>query len=131
MTSLSLSPQVNVEGQQGERVTEAQVAHVENEIAVRAANIVRAAEALSKLVSDIKESLILNDFSTINEVTSQRIEELQQQTSQQQRELVEVYASMSKEMREPTNQLTEDSGGQSNTTMTSNITSNITTTNVV
>ena len=106
-------PQVNTE-EQGERVTEAQVAHVENEIAVRAANIVRAAEALSKLVSDIKESLILNDFSTINEVTSQKIEELQKQTSQQQRELAEVYASVSKEMREPTNQLTEDS----NTTMT-------------
>lgn len=36
----------------------------------------RSAEALSKLVSDLKENLILNDFSTINETTSRRIDEL-------------------------------------------------------
>ena len=82
---------------QGERVTQAQVAHVENEVAVRAANIVRAAEALSKLVSDIKENLILNDFSSINELTSQRMEELRRLTEEQKRELADLYASVSKE----------------------------------
>ena len=77
-----------------DRVTEAQVSHVENEVVVRAANIVRAAEALSKLASDLKEMLILNDFSSINEITSQRTEELQKLSTLQKRDLEELYASM-------------------------------------
>ncbi len=94
---------------QNERVTQAQVAHVENEVAVRAANIVRAAEALSKLVSDLKENLILNDFSTINEITSQRMEELERLTDKERKELTELYASVSKENgssdRQPNNKV--------------------------
>ena len=103
--------QVNLDDQT-ERVTEAQVSHVENEVAVRAANIVRAAEALSKLVSDIKESLILNDFSTINDITAQRVEELEKLTAEQRRELVELYASVSKEMKEPPSEQPDSSTGQ-------------------
>ena len=37
------------------------------EIQVRSANMVRAAESLLKLVSDIKQYLILNDFPSVNE----------------------------------------------------------------
>ncbi|XP_013395678.1 mediator of RNA polymerase II transcription subunit 22 [Lingula anatina] len=37
------------------------------EMQVRAANIVRAGESLMKLVSDIKQFLILNDFTSVNE----------------------------------------------------------------
>ncbi|KAM7346623.1 mediator complex subunit 22 [Cochliomyia hominivorax] len=37
------------------------------EMQVRAANIVRAGESLIKLVSDIKQYLILNDFHSVNE----------------------------------------------------------------
>lgn len=37
------------------------------EMHVRAANIVRAGESLMKLVSDIKQYLILNDFPSVNE----------------------------------------------------------------
>ncbi|XP_052869431.1 mediator of RNA polymerase II transcription subunit 22 [Anopheles cruzii] len=37
------------------------------ETQVRAANIVRAGESLMKLVSDIKQYLILNDFHSVNE----------------------------------------------------------------
>ncbi|XP_059616243.1 mediator of RNA polymerase II transcription subunit 22-like [Phlebotomus argentipes] len=37
------------------------------EMQVRAANIVRAGESLMKLVSDIKQYLILNDFHSVNE----------------------------------------------------------------
>ncbi|XP_077299340.1 mediator complex subunit 22 [Arctopsyche grandis] len=37
------------------------------EMQVRAANIVRAGESLMKLVSDIKQYLILNDFPSVNE----------------------------------------------------------------
>lgn len=41
------------------------------EMHVRAANIVRAGESLMKLVSDIKQYLILNDFPSVNEAISQ------------------------------------------------------------
>lgn len=37
------------------------------EMTVRAANMVRAGESLTKLVSDIKQYLILNDFPSVNE----------------------------------------------------------------
>ncbi|CAB3223069.1 unnamed protein product [Arctia plantaginis] len=41
------------------------------EMQVRAAYIVRAGESLIKLVSDIKQYLILNDFSSVNEAITQ------------------------------------------------------------
>lgn len=41
------------------------------EMHVRAANIVRAGESLMKLVSDIKQYLILNDFPSVNEAIGQ------------------------------------------------------------
>ncbi|KAK3088599.1 hypothetical protein FSP39_021146 [Pinctada imbricata] len=37
------------------------------EMQVRSANIVRAGESLMKLVSDLKQFLILNDFPSVNE----------------------------------------------------------------
>ncbi|XP_037080892.1 mediator of RNA polymerase II transcription subunit 22-like isoform X2 [Pollicipes pollicipes] len=41
------------------------------EMHVRAANIVRAAESLTKLISDIKQYLILNDFPSLNEAITE------------------------------------------------------------
>lgn len=41
------------------------------EMQVRSANIVRAAESLLKLVSDIKQYLILNDFPSVNDAITQ------------------------------------------------------------
>lgn len=41
------------------------------EMHVRAANMVRAGESLMKLVSDIKQYLILNDFPSVNEAIAQ------------------------------------------------------------
>ena len=82
---------------QTQRIIEAQVAHTENEIVVRAANIVRAAESLSKLVSDLKENLILNDFSSINEIISQRTNELNKSLALQRKELLELYAKINEE----------------------------------
>ncbi|XP_074654893.1 mediator of RNA polymerase II transcription subunit 22-like [Tubulanus polymorphus] len=41
------------------------------EMQVRAANMVRAGESLMKLVSDLKQFLILNDFVSINEAILQ------------------------------------------------------------
>jgi len=41
------------------------------EMTVRAANMVRAGEALMKLVADIKQYLILNDFPSVNDAIHQ------------------------------------------------------------
>jgi len=41
------------------------------EMQVRASNMVRAGESLMKLVSDLKQYLILNDFPSVNEAISQ------------------------------------------------------------
>ncbi len=41
------------------------------EMQVRAANMVRAGESLMKLISDMKQFLILNDFPTVNETIAQ------------------------------------------------------------
>ncbi|XP_012520152.1 PREDICTED: mediator of RNA polymerase II transcription subunit 22 [Propithecus coquereli] len=46
------------------------------EMHVRAANIVRAGESLMKLVSDLKQFLILNDFPSVNEAIEQRSQQL-------------------------------------------------------
>ena len=54
----------------------------------------RAAEALSKLVSELKEYLILNDFSTINEATTRRITELQRRQKQSEAELQALYSAV-------------------------------------
>lgn len=42
------------------------------EMQVRAANIVRAGESLMKLVSDIKQYLILNDFHSVNDAITSK-----------------------------------------------------------
>lgn len=52
---------------------------------------VRAAESLSKLVSDLKEFLILNDFSTINETCTQHVSELAELQRQNRAELEALY----------------------------------------
>ncbi|XP_023241738.1 mediator of RNA polymerase II transcription subunit 22 isoform X1 [Centruroides vittatus] len=49
-----------------------QTAQDQYEMHVRAANIVRAGESLMKLISDIKQYLILNDFPSVNEVINQK-----------------------------------------------------------
>jgi mediator of RNA polymerase II transcription subunit 22 len=41
------------------------------EMQVRASNMVRAGESLMKLVSDLKQYLILNDFPSVNEAIAQ------------------------------------------------------------
>lgn len=48
-----------------------QSAQDQYEVNVRAANIVRAGESLLKLVSDMKEFLILNDFPSVNATISE------------------------------------------------------------
>lgn len=57
---------------------------------------VRAAEALSKLVSDLKENLILNDFSTINETTTKRIAELEVLQRKEVQQMEALYSGTGK-----------------------------------
>ncbi|XP_049629677.1 mediator of RNA polymerase II transcription subunit 22 [Suncus etruscus] len=56
------------------RATQGEQDHYE--MHVRAANIVRAGESLMKLVSDLKQFLILNDFPSVNESVEQRSQQL-------------------------------------------------------
>ena len=52
---------------------------------------VRAAEALSKLVSELKEYIILNDFSAINTTITQRSKELQLSQQKAMEETQRLY----------------------------------------
>lgn len=50
---------------QVDRMTHLEEVHFQ--MSVRACNMVRAAEALLKLVADVKQYLILNDFPSVND----------------------------------------------------------------
>ena len=54
---------------QVDRMTHLEEVHLQ--MCVRASNMVKAAECLLKLVSDVKQYLILNDFPSVNEAISQ------------------------------------------------------------
>ena len=55
---------------------------------------VRAAESLSKLVTDIQEFLILNDFSSINESIVHQTGELEALLRERKKEVTELYQSL-------------------------------------
>ncbi|CAH3037847.1 mediator of RNA polymerase II transcription subunit 22-like [Pocillopora damicornis] len=67
-----------------------QSAQDQYEVNVRAANIVRAGESLLKLVSDMKEFLILNDFPSVNATISERSSTLQEMTNQTDQKLLNL-----------------------------------------
>jgi mediator of RNA polymerase II transcription subunit 22 len=77
-----------------EKVTQAQVEHKSSEIKIRAANMVRASEALSHLVTDIQEFLILNDFSSINATVSQQTGELEGLIQEREDDITRLYQSL-------------------------------------
>ncbi|KAI1303127.1 Mediator of RNA polymerase II transcription subunit 22 [Halotydeus destructor] len=56
--------------QQEQNVTPARIQETTYEMHVRAANITRAAESIMKLIWDIKQYLIINDFPLINSAIS-------------------------------------------------------------
>ncbi|XP_070581937.1 mediator of RNA polymerase II transcription subunit 22-like [Ptychodera flava] len=61
-----------------------------NEIHVRAANIVRAGESLMKLTADIKQFLILNDFPSVNEAIAHRTQYLKSAQAEYDRKLMQL-----------------------------------------
>ncbi|KAL5011301.1 hypothetical protein ScPMuIL_009852 [Solemya velum] len=64
------------------------------EMEVRAANIVRAGESLLKLVSDLKQFLILNDFPSVNESISQKTQMYKQMQNSSDTKLLTLRDEM-------------------------------------
>uniref|UniRef100_A0A8D0TYM2 Mediator of RNA polymerase II transcription subunit 22 n=1 Tax=Sus scrofa TaxID=9823 RepID=A0A8D0TYM2_PIG len=70
------------------------------EMHVRAANIVRAGESLMKLVSDLKQFLILNDFPSVNEAVDQRNQQLRALQEECDRKLIALRDEVSIDLYE-------------------------------
>merc|ERR1712002_395402 len=69
------------------------------EVDVRASNIVRAGESLMKLISDIKESLILNDFPAINASLQKRVKQLKNIEDTTKKKLWELREQVNDDLR--------------------------------
>jgi len=80
------------------RLTEA--VQSQYEIEVRASNIVRSGESLLKLVSDMKEFLILNDFTPVNSSISERSQMLKPMNEETENKLSELKESTSMDLAE-------------------------------
>ncbi|XP_059869790.1 mediator of RNA polymerase II transcription subunit 22 isoform X1 [Delphinus delphis] len=70
------------------------------EMHVRAANIVRAGESLMKLVSDLKQFLILNDFPSVNEAIDERSQQLRALQEECDRKLIALRDEVSTDLYE-------------------------------
>ncbi|KAM9116877.1 mediator of RNA polymerase II transcription subunit 22 isoform 2-T2 [Pangshura tecta] len=70
------------------------------EMHVRAANIVRAGESLMKLVSDLKQFLILNDFPSVNEAINQRNQQLRSLQEECDKKLISLRDEISVDLYE-------------------------------
>jgi len=68
------------------------------EMHVRAANIVRAGESLMKLVSDIKQYLILNDFPSVNEAIAQNSKIFRQKQAECDQKLMSLRDDMAADL---------------------------------
>ncbi|XP_004593514.2 mediator of RNA polymerase II transcription subunit 22 [Ochotona princeps] len=80
------------------RATQGEQDHYE--MHVRAANIVRAGESLMKLVSDLKQFLILNDFPSVNEAIDQHNQRLRALQDECDRKLVALRDEVSVDLYE-------------------------------
>lgn len=68
------------------------------EMHVRAANIVRAGESLMKLVSDMKQYLILNDFPSVNEAIGQNSKIFRQKQAECDQKLMNLRDDMASDL---------------------------------
>ncbi|KAL0276574.1 UNVERIFIED_CONTAM: hypothetical protein PYX00_004125 [Menopon gallinae] len=68
------------------------------EMHVRAANIVRAGESLMKLVSDMKQYLILNDFPSVNEAIGQNSKIFRQMQAECDQKLMNLRDDMAADL---------------------------------
>jgi len=70
------------------------------EMQVRASNMVRAGESLMKLVSDLKQYLILNDFPSVNEAIAQNSNVFKDTQVQCDRKLTDMRDEMATDLFE-------------------------------
>jgi len=68
------------------------------EMTVRAANMVRAGEALIRLVADIKQYLILNDFPSVNDAIVQNSQLFKQKQVECDRKLMTLRDDMAADL---------------------------------
>ncbi|KAK3914302.1 RNA transcription, translation and transport factor protein [Frankliniella fusca] len=68
------------------------------EMHVRSANIVRAGESLMKLVSDIKQYLILNDFPSVNDAITQNSKIFRQKQAEADQKLMVLRDDMAADL---------------------------------
>ena len=71
------------------------------EMHVRAANVIRAGESLMKLVSDIKQYLILNDFPSVNEAITQNSKLFRTKQAECYQKLVSLRGDMAADFYDP------------------------------
>uniref|UniRef100_F6SQD1 Mediator of RNA polymerase II transcription subunit 22 n=1 Tax=Equus caballus TaxID=9796 RepID=F6SQD1_HORSE len=92
---------VNIQIEDETQVSRATQGEQDNyEMHVRAANIVRAGESLMKLVSDLKQFLILNDFPSVNEAIDQRNQQLRALQEECDRKLITLRDEISIDLYE-------------------------------
>ncbi|KAK3509469.1 hypothetical protein QTP70_035124 [Hemibagrus guttatus] len=92
------------------RATQAEQDHYE--MHVRAANIVRAGESLMKLVSDLKQFLILNDFPSVNEAISLRNQQLRTLQEECDKKLISLRDEIAVDLYELEEEYYSSSCGQ-------------------
>ncbi|XP_076055616.1 mediator complex subunit 22 [Oratosquilla oratoria] len=77
-----------------------QVEEINFQMHVRAANMVRAAESLMKLVADVKQNLILNDFPSVNEAISNNSQIFKSKTLEADQKLMALRDDMAADLYE-------------------------------
>ncbi|KAG7154069.1 mediator of RNA polymerase II transcription subunit 22-like [Homarus americanus] len=77
-----------------------QVEEINFQIQVRSANMVRAAESLMKLVADVKQYLILNDFPSVNEAITQNSQIFKTRSQEADQKLMALRDDMASDLYE-------------------------------
>ncbi|XP_045613519.1 mediator of RNA polymerase II transcription subunit 22 [Procambarus clarkii] len=77
-----------------------QVDEINFQIQVRSANMVRAAESLMKLVADVKQYLILNDFPSVNEAITQNSQIFKTKSQEADQKLMALRDDMASDLYE-------------------------------
>ncbi|MCL4141280.1 UNVERIFIED_CONTAM: hypothetical protein GTU68_004454 [Idotea baltica] len=77
-----------------------QVEEINFQMHVRSANMVRASESLMKLVADVKQYLILNDFPSVNEAITQNSEIFKSKSQEADMKLLALRDDMAADLFE-------------------------------
>ncbi|XP_047500455.1 mediator of RNA polymerase II transcription subunit 22-like [Penaeus chinensis] len=80
------------------RMTQVDIIHYQ--MHVRSSNMVRAAESLMKLVADVKQYLILNDFPSVNEAITQNSKIFKSKSQEADQKLMALRDDMASDLYE-------------------------------